>query len=442
MAEQGVTRTLATFAVETRLGDVSAAGVESAKVSVLDTIGVGFAALPLPIGRIITEHVASLGGQPEARVLGTSIRTSAPLAGLANGTLTHGIDYDGDAHVSTYCLPAALAIGEARRLSGKQVLEGYIVARECATRTVDAIEAQRKRGGGPTYRGSYRVGVGGPIGGAIAAGKLLGLDVDQMSRAIGIAASSAMGLRRNQGTMTKALHAGNGAQNGIQAALLAQRGFTGDPDILEAPLGLFNLLCLPGECDPEAVLSRLGKPFEMERGHQLKTFPSCHPSHMPLAALLQLKREHGFGPDDVETVESDFHTFSLFRTDPQEALAGGFGLPYMLAVAIIDGNMTVDALSDERIHDPRVRELMGRMRATEPVPDGSPERVTVKLRDGRSVSTEIAHAPHLERQDDIDAKFDDCAGRVLPAAAVRQLHDQLLGLDGIADVNELALAAA
>src|SRR6185312_2193401 len=113
-----------------------------------------------------------------------------------------------------------------------------------------------------TYRGSYRVGVGGPIGGAVAAGKLLGLDADQMARAIGIAASSSTGLRRNQGTMTKALHAGNGAQDGVHAALLAQRGFTGDPDILEAPLGLFMLLCLPGECEPQA-LDRLGKPFEL-----------------------------------------------------------------------------------------------------------------------------------------------------------------------------------
>lgn len=439
MAEAEVTRRLASFAVQTRLEDVSAAGLESAKISILDTIGVGLAALPLKIGQIITNYVASLGGKPGARVLGTSIRTSAPLAGLANGTLTHGLDYDGDTHVSTYCLPSALAVAEERGLSGKQMLEAYIVARECATRTVDAIEAQRKHQGGPTYRGSYRVGVGGPIGGVVAAGKLLELDVDQMSRAIGIAASSAMGLRRNQGTMTKALHAGNGAQNGIQAALLAERGFTADPDILEAPLGLFNLLCLPGECDPDAILSRLGKPFAVERGHALKTFPSCHPSHVPLEATLRLKREHGFGPDDVESVEADFHTFSLFRTDPQEALAAGFGLPYLLAVAIIDGWVGVDHLSDERIRDPRVRALMARIRPAPPAAEGGAERVTVRLRDGRALAIEIAEAPHLAHQDDILAKFRGCAGRVLADVAVVRLHDQLLRLDSIADVNELEL---
>ncbi len=439
MAEK-VTRTLAAFAVEARLADVSATGIESAKVSILDTIGVGLAAIPLEIGRIIAEHVENLGGRPEARVLGTAIRTSAPLAGLANGTLTHGLDYDGDAHVSTYCLPAALAIGEAHRLSGEGVLEAYVVARECATRTVDAIEARRKQQAGPTYRGSYRVGVGGPIGGAIAAGKLLGLDVEQMSRAIGIAASSAMGLRRNQGTMTKALHAGNGAQNGIQAALLAQRGFTGDPDILEAPLGLFNLLCLPGECDPAAILSGLGRPFAVERGPTLKSFPSCHPSHMPLAATLQLKRDHRFAADDVESVEADFHMFSLFRTDPREALAAGFGLPYLLAVAIIDGHVGVDHLSDERIHDPRVRALMARIRPAAATAESAAERVTVNLRDGRTLTAEIAHDPHLEHQDAIDAKFRDCAGRVLTETAVARLHDQLLKLERIDDVNELVLA--
>jgi 2-methylcitrate dehydratase PrpD len=436
-----VTRTIAEFAAATRLADVPQRAIDGAKIAILDTFGVALAASTLQLGRILNEHVASLGGLPQARVLGSGLRTSAPLAGLANGTLAHALDFDDRGHLSTHSLPSALAVAESRALSGERLLEAYIVAREVAARVTDAIEAKRKSGGGPTYRGSYRVGVAGPISGAVAAGKLLGLDAGQMARALGIAASSAMGLRRNQGTMTKALHAGNGAQNGIQAALLAQRGFTGDPDIFEAPLGLFSLLCLPGECDPARATDRLGRPFELDQPPSIKPFPACTPSHMPIEAVLKLKAEHRIAAADVESVDADFHTFSLFRVDPREAVAAGFSLPYLASVALIDGAVTVDHISDERIQDPAVRAMMARIK---PLPEGAeedgPERVTIHLKDGRSVSTEIRHARDITETAEIEAKFRDCATRVLTPEQAERLREQVARLETIANVNDLTLS--
>ncbi|MBV8085791.1 MAG: MmgE/PrpD family protein [Chloroflexi bacterium] len=437
----GPTERIAEFTLETRLADVPAKAIEGAKIAVLDTIGVSLAAAGLKIGQAVTEHVASLGGAPQAQVFGAPVRTSAPLAALANGTLAHALDYDDHGHVSTYCLPSALAIGQMKGLSGAAVLEAYIVSREVANRIVGAVEAQRKNHGGPTYRGWYRVGVVGPLAAACAAGKLLGLSLEQLRSAIGIAASSSGGLRRNQGTMTKALHAGNGASDGVHAALLASHGFTGDPEILEAPLGLFNALCLEGECDVEPIMHKLGQPWELAGPPKLKPIPACTPSHKPVELALTLKREHNIAAEDVEAIEIDLHTFSLFRLDPHEALAAGFNLPYLLSVAFMDGYVGVDHISDTRIHDAATRAMMARVRPPAQPVKGDFEHMTVILRDGRRIEGELAKSHDLGSPEEIDTKFRECAGRVLSAEDVSRLKTQIEGLEELANVNDLVLAS-
>lgn len=432
---------VASFAVETALGDVPEVVIDRAKTVVLDTIGVALAAASMPVGRTITDYVRSLGGEPVSGVLGGGFRTSAPLAALANGTLAHGLDYDDHGHLSTHTLPAALAVGELLHAPGRRVLEAYIVGREVGARLSQVVEAQRKAHRGPTYRGWYRVSVVGPLAAAVSAGKLLGLDVSAMASALGIAASSAGGLRRNMGTMTKALHAGNAASDGVRAALLAQRGFTADQEILEAPLGLVNALCLPGESD-WTPLDKLGRPFELEAHLGIKRFPACTPSHIPVEALLRLKRRHGLRADDIGVVEADLHPFSLLRPDPSEAIATGYSLPYLLAIALLDGEVGLDQVGDARLRDPEVRELMARVRhdpsaASE---DGA-ERVTVRLRDGRVLSEELAHDPDLSTPDEIERKYRACAGRMLPTEAVERLYQWVMEMERLEDVRAITAAA-
>lgn len=439
--QPGPTQTVAQFVAETTLANMPKEVVKNAKTAVLDTLGVALAAVDQSVGRIITEYVRSLGGEPVATVLGNSNRTSPPLAALANGTLAHALDYDDRGHVSTHTLPAALAIGEMQHASGAQVLEAYILGREIGTRLTQTVEARRREQGGPTFRGWYRVGVVGPIAAVSTAAKLLSLDASGIASAIGIAASSAGGLRRNQGTMAKALHAGNAASDGVHAALLAQRGFSADPDILEAPLGLLNALCLPGESNLEPLTARLGRPFDLEEATDIKPFPACSPSHKPLQAVLAIREANAFELEEIEAIEVDLHTFSLFRLDPQEAIATGFGLPYLLAVALVDGRVGIDQVGEGRLHDPEVRSLMARVKHNPAnAPEGGPERVTVRLRDGRSLEGEVSRVRNLSTTEEIEAKYRDCAGRVLGPAEVERLQALVMRLDELTDIRELTAA--
>jgi 2-methylcitrate dehydratase PrpD len=255
--------------------------------------------------------------------------------------------------------------------------------------------------------------------------------------AIAIACSSSAGLRRNLGTMTKALHAGNGAYAGVTAALLAERGFTADAEAIEGELGLVGAICLPGEAEWEP-LDRLGAPYELAEKIGVKRFPACSPSHVPAAIVLRLAAEHRIDPTDVVAVEADLHEFSLRRPDPQEAIATGYSLPYLLAIALLDRALGLDQVGAGRLHDPAVRALMARV-THDPAaaPPGRPERVTIRLVDGTVLVGEAGGKPDLRTADPIRAKFADCAGRRLDSVAVDRLRDAVLGLESTADVGAL-----
>ncbi|HEV7654173.1 MAG TPA: MmgE/PrpD family protein [Mycobacteriales bacterium] len=431
----GATERFADFAVHTRLEDVPATVTDAARLVVLDTIGVSLAALDVPIGRIVQDYAAAVGGDDGPHVLGTGIRAAAPIAAQANGTLAHGLDYDDHGHLSTHVLPAALAIGELRGSSGAELLAAYVLGRECGFRLSSIIEAKRKQKLGPTYRGWYRVGVVGPVAAAVAASRMLALDTGRTRHAIAIACSSSAGLRRNLGTMTKALHAGNGAYAGVTAALLAERGFTADAEAIEGELGLVGAICLPGEAEWEP-LERLGDPYELAQKIGVKNFPACSPSHVPAEIVLRLREKHGVDPAEVVAVEADLHQFSLRRPDPQEAIATGYSLPYLLAIALVDGALGLDQVDGTRLHDPAVRALMARVtHDPQAAPAGRPERVTIRLADGTVLVEEADGKPDLRTAGPIIAKFADCASRRLDAEGVARLRDAVL--ESTVDVRSL-----
>ena len=424
-SRHGATAAVAQFVTGTHLDDLPAQVIDNARLVILDTIGAMIAAQRFPVGRIIRDYVADLGDRPDARVVGSSVCASPPTAAYANGTLAHGLDFDDHKHLSTHTLPAAFAVGELVGASTGLVLEAYVLGREVGAKLGAVIEAQRKSGRGPTYRGWYRVGVVGPIAAAVSAGVVLGLTGTQLRHAIGVAATSAAGLRRNQGTMAKALHAGNAARDGVHAALLAARGFTADVDILEAELGLVSAICLPGEAD-WSPLSRLGAPYDLAGVPAIKRYPACSPSHKPVTAMLKLRASNVFDIDEIDSVEADLHTFSLLRTDPQEAIATGYSLPYLLSVALLDGEVGLEQVQAYRLNDPAVRALMAKVRHDPTAAQaGGQERVTVRLADGRTLMAEQNTKPDLHDWISVQTKFGECAGRVLDDAHVLRLRESV-----------------
>jgi len=438
----GPTEALAQFVAKTHARDIPTKAIETAKLVILDTFGVTLAASALPAARIITEYVRDHEAAPRAGVIGTKVRTTAPLAALANGTMAFILDYDDDLHGSTHTLPAALGIGEEMRINGERLLEAYILGREVCFRLDAALDAGRRQNlGGPTTRGWFSGGTTGSLAAAVAAGKTVGLDARQMRMALGIAASSAGGLRRNFGTMSKALQVGNAARNGVTAASLAKRGFTADDSILEAPLGLANTLCLEGECDWRVLTEGLGEFFYMEQLPDIKPYPACALSHRHIEGFLTLRQQHSLVPEEVESIECDFHVRSLCRTDPQEGIAGHNSMPFILAVALLEGKVVVEQFTDEKVHDPLVRAAISKIKHVplkrekgRPEP---PDRLTVRLRDGTVYTLEVPERRTLTTRSEIQAKFMDCATMVLNREDAERLSETVGNLETLPDVSAL-----
>jgi 2-methylcitrate dehydratase PrpD len=436
---QPLTEMLASFVADTPSEAIPSVVVEPAKTVILDTVGVALAASARAIGKIIVRHVAENAGTPAtATVLGAGIKASAPTAALANGTLANALDFDEGSHLSTHIVPAAFAVAEHRGLSGKQTLDAFILAYEASARLTQAIDFKRRQNGGPTHRGWWHVGLIGPIAAAMTACRLLGLDRHQTATAIGIASCSSGGFRRNMGMMAKALHSGNAARAGIEAAMLAQRGFTADTAIIEAPLGFLQAIVLPGDRDLAAITERLGRPYVLEGALRIKRYPACNPGHPLIDAALRAVNERHIITDAIESVEADLHTFSLLRPEPWDEENAGFSGAFLIAATLTHGAFTLDQLSDDVVRDPSVKALMQRIRH---VPAGEPETMIVLMRDGRRETIDVQPVRRLSERAAILEKFDRCAMPVVGQAAAEILQEHIGKLEEQPDLDRLMSAA-
>ena len=326
---------------------------------------------------------------------------------------------------------------EHRGLAGRALLDAFIVAHEAAARLTQVIDVKRRQQGGPTHRGWWHVGLIGPIAATLAVCRLHKMDRRQIATAIGIASCSSGGFRRNMGTMAKALHSGNAARAGIEAATLAGRGFTADTAILESPLGFLQAVVLPQDRDITAVAERLGRPYVLEGPQRIKRFPACNPGHPLIDAALRLVHEQHVRADEVESLAADLHTFSLLRLDPWDEDSAGFSGAFLIAVTLIHGTFTLDQLTAEAVHDPRVTALMRRIRH---VPAGNPRRSRSALRGDRVVSVEVLPVRRLTTRAAVQAKFRLCAAPVLSRRAIELVETEIFGLEARRDVVALMTA--
>src|SRR5262249_39877566 len=216
---------LAEFVTKSRWEDCPAEAVEAARRAVVACLGVMLAARGEPAARIVPEVARAEAGSPLATVVGTSLRTGAVWAALANGTAAHALDFDDTnfammGHPSAPVLAAALAAGELALADGRALVPAFLPGFEVETTMAPGVNP-------PHYeKGFHATGTLGTMGAAAAASRLLGLDAEQTRASLSLAASQASGLKENFGTMTKPFHAGHAARSGVLAALLARDGFT------------------------------------------------------------------------------------------------------------------------------------------------------------------------------------------------------------------------
>jgi 2-methylcitrate dehydratase PrpD len=269
--------------------------------------------------------------------------------------------------------------------------------------------------------------------------------------ALGIAASKAAGLRQNFGTMTKPLHAGEAARSGIEAAQLAQRGFTADPHILEARFGFFNTLVGSGEFVPETVVDDFGAPYEIvSPGIGVKPYPACRQTHRAIDAMLALVHAHQLVPDEVSEVVCETSArmldFLVYHR-PQTGLEGKFSMEYCLVAALLHGQIGLAQFTDSSVQEARAQDLLQRVRLVHPdqaQPDWDtvlPDVVQVVLRDGRRFQQRVdipKGDPALPLTwEELAAKFQDCATLVLPASQVQEAMQHLVHLEELPTLQPL-----
>ena len=451
------TQELSRFISRTRYEDLPGEVVNAARLAILDFIGVAMAGSWEPSARMVSELVRESPPSSEATVIGGRYKTGAALAALANGTAGHVLDYDdcldfpdvGLGHPTTGILPAALAVSEKNHLSGRDLITAYCLGLEAYAKI--GLLTREKR----TYTGWEWTGVLGVMGAAAAVSGLLKLDENKTMMALGIASSLSSGLIRNFGTMAGHLHSGNAARNGVEAGLLAAKGFVSCSSIIEDTTGFYNTYT--GSPDPlpeEAVredLNQLGNPWNIiNPGLMFKAYPCAHISHFGVYAALQLREKHSIDCRQIKEIEFSIPPFvqrAVFYNDPQTGVEGKFSLGYCLCRALIAGKIRITDFTDENVKDPVTRGLMNRIRwiYMEQQPPGGPfgyQEVVLKMNDGRVFSCRVEH-PRGEPQnpmsrEEFAAKYRDNALHArYDEAVLSRIKDLILDLENVEDIASI-----
>ncbi len=439
---------LAEFVVKTSLEDCPSEAVGRVRRAALDTLGVMLAGATEPVARIVRRVVRAEGAITLATVVGTTLKTSPGWAALANGAAGHAHDFDDTnfallGHPSVPLLSTALAAAEAEMADGRALVLGYVVGFEVDVALGTALNPDHYT------RGWHATSSIGTLGCTAAAARIMGLDVVQTRNALAIAASHASGLKENFGSMTKPYHAGHAARNGILAAQLAREGLTASETALEGRQGYVAAFGASHGLDQ--ALEGLGHAWHLlGSGIAVKPYPSCALTHSAIDALIDLRAAHRLSPGDIAAVQVGVNRVVpdvLAHPRPTTALERKFSMQFCAAAALVDGRVDFGSFMDGEVANPEMRELMGRI--TMVVDPGLPEgveqhawsRVTVRLRDGRTLSREARGArghPDTPLSDAaLREKFLACAKAVLSADEAEGVAEQLGHLEDIPDIRAL-----
>ena len=432
------TRTLAEFIADTEYASLPSPVVEAAKIAILDGVANMVAGSVQELADIIGRYVRDAGGTPQASVVGWGYKTNPPSAAFANGVFGHCLDYEiqgfPPTHGTSSCLPSALALAEQHHIPGDRVITAYVLGWE--------IQGRLRAASAPATRAGYHPpGLVGPMGGAAAAAKTMGLDAEQTLMALGIAASRTGGLTANTGTMVKSTHPGNAARMGAEAGILAGMGYTASDEVLESPVGYAAAL-FGGEFDWDIATGGLGASWRLvDPGYDIKRFPAQVYMQNAIEAALNLRDENGIGPDDIEQVTISRRGRGHSGPRPRSGLDGKFSVEYCAAAALLDGRVGIDTFTDPRRFSPDMEDMLGRMRVEPEGPESGATLATAVLKDGRTVSAECVafsgSAGNPMSREQRMAKVQDCFVRALSDADAERVLEMLENLESLDDTAHL-----
>ena len=442
-----VTARIARFVVESKYEKIPTRAVGTAKTAVRDCLGVALAGSKEASGKICADLARREAAREEATVLGQGFKSSAIHAAFVNGTAAHALDFDHSftlmGQPTAPIIPAVFSLGESLGVGGRQLIEAYAAGFEVTAKLVYSARNS-------TQDGWHGPGTLGVFGATVACAKLLGLDASQLEMALGITASMAGGVVANFGTMSKPLHVGLAARNGVLAAKLAQSGFTANAQAIEAGAGFFQMFYHDAPTDG-GPLEELGRSYALETdGIRIKPYPCGGLTHPAIDAALEMRAKLGITADTVESIDVDVtkHTYSriVFRI-PQTGLQGKFSMGYLLARAIIDGRVSLENFTDEAVRHQNILQLAEKVQMhLDPSlkannAGGRPCKVTIRLKNGQTHSRLAEHAkgsPEIPMtQDELKTKFTECARHAINDSAIQRALQYIDRLEILEDMRPL-----
>jgi 2-methylcitrate dehydratase len=439
---------LAAYAAGLSFEDLDSATVERVRTHVTDTIGCGVGAFDEKPVRICREVALAVPGS--ATVIGTNRKTTADLASFANGAAFRYLDFN-DAYVGRFAIhpsdhiAACLAVAEAERASGKDLIAAIMVAYEVNCRLVDALDIST-RGWDPPVLSLPAV--------ALAAGKLMKLGPDRLAHAVNIAVNDHIPMAQTRvQTLSdwKGLADAEAGRNAVFAAMLARGGLTGPAPIFEGESGFFRQVTGSANIDT-GVFGRRGVPFRI---HQcgLKRYPAVIYSQTAIVAAIEVAKEVGslgrIASIDIATTKRGYQRTASEpeKWSPKTRDTADHSLPYITARAMFDGDITNESFSPHMYRDPRILAFMQKIKVSEDpvltarVGAAVPTRVTAILDDGRRISREVDFAPGFPgrpmNRTEVERKFRGNIGKRWPEGRTNAILEALWALDRTDDLAAL-----
>ena len=446
-----LSRQMAQFALDLKYQDIPDESIWEAKRFLLDSVGCALAAVNNEDMAAMYRFTEKLGGTPEASIIGRDFKTNASNAALMNCLLTRALDYNDiyweqDPSHPSDMIGAALAAAEVNRKTGRETLVAIIIAYEMELRWCHAANPGVREVG---WHHATLTQFVSPL----VAGKMYGLDLDQMIAAVGISASSHFtlgGVVAGHLTNMKNTADPLAAQAGVIATLMAREGYEGPVEVIEGKEGLFEVLNNV-EWQPEWLLKGLGEEFMITQC-SYKAFPTEALTHQPISAAMQVCQEHNLAAEDIAEilVETTARGADILsdpsKYQPTTKETADHSLPYVIAAAVADGNVLPDSFSDEKLKDPRIWDLLGKIKVVADseidamFPGVKRARVSITTNSGETHTAQVDHAkgsPQNPMSDEeIVSKFRANAEGVLDKARQDEIIDATWRFDELEDIEK------
>ncbi|MFH1480591.1 MAG: MmgE/PrpD family protein, partial [Pseudomonadota bacterium] len=396
---ENVTLKLAEFLGQLTYDQIPEGVLSKAKSCVLDALGCAFLGSTAEPGKMVNEYVQSQKGVREASLWSTDFLGPAANVVLGNGTMIHSFDFDDyhmtKIHPGAVVIPAAMAVGEKEHIDGRSLLAAVVAGYE----TMIHI-SRGANPGASRLKGWHLTGTCGTFAAAAAVGHIWGLNKEGMASALGLAGTQSAGLWAftADGSYSKRFHPGRASQSGVMAAWLARRGYQGPTKILEAEDGGF-FKATSEDFDFQKVVEGLGEKFDTEDAI-IKPYPACGSLHSSIDATLLLTKEHLIDPFRIKEIKvynsRVVHVQCGFEYKPLGVLQAQMSMQYCVARAVLDGRLTMSQFSREKLSDPLVMDLAGRVRFVldpeidEIYPRAFPSVVEIVMDDGQRVKVKVA----------------------------------------------------